>query len=328
MTTTALVTGATGFLGGHLVRQLIHRGVRVRALVRKPMAASELVVMGAEVLRGDLLEPASLKTAFDRPVDWVFHVAADTSVWRGNDARQNRNNVDGTINLLAASRGRAARFIHTSSVAVYGMTEDLIREGSPKLAERSGINYARSKLAAELRVLEAAERGLDAVVLNPTHLLGPADRHNWSRLLQLIDRQALPGVPPGTGSFADVREVAKAHVRAAEVGRSGENYLLGGVHASFLEFVGTAAGLLGRSAPSRATPGWLLRLVARWKDLGSVRRGVEPELTPEAAALACHRMRVDSSKAERDLDLVTPSLQPMLRDSIDWLRDHGLLRAT
>jgi nucleoside-diphosphate-sugar epimerase len=327
MSSTALVTGATGFLGGHLVRQLISRGVRVRALVRKPMAASDLVVAGAEVIRGDLLEPASLKAAFDVPVDWVFHVAADTSVWRGHNERQNRINIEGTSNLLAAARNRAQRFIHTSSVAVFGLTEDLIREDSPKLGAQSWINYARSKTLAELKVLEFGERGLDVVVLNPTHIIGPMDRHNWARLIQLVDRETLPGVPPGIGCFADVREVAKAHIRAAEVGRSGQNYLLGGVHASFLEFVGTAAGLLGRRSYNKTTSAWMLGLVARWRDLRSVQRAVEPELTPEAAAFSCHRMRVDSSKAERELDLRTPSLLPMLKDSIDWLRDNHLLKS-
>lgn len=322
--TTALVTGATGFLGGHLVRQLCARGVRVKALVRRPMAATELVVAGAELVRGDVLEPATLKHALDQPVDWLFHCAANTSMWRGGNALQTRVNVEGTSNVLAAARGRVGRFMHTSTVAVYGFTEDAIREDSPKRGADSWVNYVRTKTAAEQLVLASAERGMDAVILNPTHMLGPHDRHNWSRLIQLIDNGALPGAPPGIGSFADVREVAKAHVRAAEVGRTGQNYLLGGVHASFVEFIATAAGLLGRKAPERALPAWLLRLVARYKVWRSKE---EPDITPEAAAISCHRMRVETARAERDLDLVTPPLQQMLDDTIVWMRGAGLLKS-
>lgn len=322
--TTALVTGATGFLGGHIVRQLCARGVKVKALVRKPMAATELVLAGAEPVRGDVLEPATLKHALDQPVDWLFHCAANTSMWKGGDALQTRVNLEGTANVLAAARGRVGRLLHTSSVAVYGFTEDPIREDSPRLGLKSWVNYMRTKAESELLVVGAAERGMDAVILNPTHMLGPHDRHNWSRLIQLIDQGTLPGAPPGIGSFADVREVAKAHLRAAEVGRSGQNYLLGGVHASFVELIATAAGLLGRKSPDRAMPAWLIRLVARYKVW---RSKTEPDVTPESAAISCHRMRVETAKAERDLGLVTPALQQMLDDTIVWMRGAGLLQA-
>lgn len=326
--TTALVTGATGFLGNHLVRQLIARGVRVRALVRKPMAASDLVVAGAEVLRGDLLDPASLKSAFDQTVDWVFHAAADTRMWRGHQAEQWAVNVEGTLNLLSAARGRCGRFLHTSTVAVYGLSDHLIREDSPKPGAQSWVGYVRSKSVAEQRVLDTIERGLDAVVLNPTHMLGPGDRHNWSRLFQRIEARDLPGAPPGIGCFVDVRDVARAHVRAAEVGRCGQNYLLGGVHASFVELIATASGVLGVRGPEQPMADWMLRLYARWKDFRSVLRGVEPVLTPEAVALTCQRMQVDSSRAERELDLRTESLLPMVHDTIQWMRGNGMLRGT
>lgn len=320
---TALVTGATGFLGGHVVRLLCARGIQVKALVRKPMAATDLVVAGAEPVRGDVLEPASLKHALDQPVDWLFHCAANTSMWSGDRDLQTRVNVEGTANVLAAARGRVGRFLHTSTVAVYGFTEAIIREDSPRLGLKTWVNYARTKAEAEQLVLTAAERGMDAVVLNPTHMLGPHDRHNWARLIQLIDRGQLPGAPPGIGSFADVREVAKAHLRAAEIGRTGQNYLLGGVHASFVELIATAAGLLGRKAPERTLPAWLLRLTARYQ---SWRSKTAPDITPESVAISCHRMQVETARAERDLGLATPALKDMLADTIGWMRGAGLLQ--
>ncbi len=155
--------------------------------------------------------------------------------------------------------------------------------------------------------------------------MGPGDRHNWARLIKLVDREKLPGVPPGIGSFADVREVAKAQVRAWQLQRFGETYLLGGDEVSFLDLVHRVGVALGKKTPRRATPAWLLMAFGRAADFFSRFTGREPDMTPEAAMLTIHVLRVNSSKAERELDYRQTPFDSLLADMLSWMREEGLV---
>ncbi len=323
-----LVTGATGFLGGHLLETLRGDGTRVAALVRSADAAERLRTDGVEAFVGALDDAATLRAALRAPTDAVFHTAADTSPWRGHAARQTQTNVEGTRALLAAAESAGVRrFIHTSSVSAYGQQERVLDEDAPRLGAQSWINYERTKAAAEALVAEAGERGrIETVILNPAHILGPGDRHNWARLFLLIDQNALPGAPPGSGAFADVREVARAEVAAWRRPVAGRRFLLGGAQASFLDLVQAIAGRLGRKAPSHALPAPLLRAHARLLELVASLTRREPKLTPEAVAFTCHHLRVDSTRALRELDYRITPLADLVADTIEWLRAQGLLQ--
>jgi len=270
----------------------------------------------------------SLHAALDGQVDYVFHVAASTASWRPYFPQQTRINIDGTRNVVEACLARGVRrLIHTSSVAVYGFTEALISEDSPHLGRDSWVNYARSKALGEDQVHAGVKRGLDAVILNPTHILGPGDTQTWARMVLLVDQRKLPGVPPGIGSFIDVRLAAKAHLAAAERGLCGENYLLGGEQVSFLELVQNIGRQLGRPTPRRAIPAALLRGLSRASDAFSRISGKEPDITPEAVEFVCHRMRCDFSKAQRELDLTVTPIYHLIADTIGWLREQKLVSA-
>lgn len=322
-----IVTGASGFLGGHLVAQLRAAQVDVVGLTRSPDAAARLAALGVDAVVGDLLDAAALRSAFAQPADCVFHTAADTSPWRGHAARQTRTNVDGTRAVLAAAQTAGVRrFVYTSSAAVYGRQEGMLRETTPRLGAQSWINYERTKAMAEDAVI-AAGGAIESVILNPAHILGPGDTHNWARLFLLIDQQRLPGAPPGSGAFADVREVARAHVAAWQRAEAGSRFLLGGAQASFLELVQAIAARLGRKAPRRALPAPLLRLHARLLDLCSRLDGREPSLTPESVAFTCHHLRVDSTLATRALDYRLTPLDDLVADTCAWLREQGLLQS-
>ena len=209
--TTVLVTGAAGFLGQHLTRELVAAGVQVRALSRRAESDAVLAGLGALPVRGDITDANSLRAA-GHGVEAVFHTAADTNTWRPNNAAQTRTNVDGTHNLLnAAITANVAAFIHTSSVSAYShLVHGTLREDVPERGNESWINYERTKFHAEQAVRSS---GLPFVIFQPAHIFGPGDTRNWSRLIRLVDRNQLPGVPPGSGAFADVREIAKAQVR-------------------------------------------------------------------------------------------------------------------
>ncbi len=321
------LTGATGFLGGHVLAQALDLGHEVAVLVRSPAKLQPELATHPKltVHLGDVVDVDSLRRALTQPVDAFFHIAASTNMWARNNAAQTQVNVQGMANVLAAAKGKIGRFIDTSTVAVYGLTDQVIDENSPHLGLNSGINYAHTKAMAQAMVLES---GLDVVVVNPTHLLGPQDQHNWARLIQLVDTGKLPGAPPGTGSFADVRQVAAAHLRAFECGRSGESYLLGGAQASFLGLVQLIAAELGRKAPRRATPAFLIAALARFKVFAAAFTGVEPDITPESAAFVTHVMRCDIGKAQTELGLQVTPLPQLVADTCAWMRGAGMLRVS
>jgi nucleoside-diphosphate-sugar epimerase len=325
---TAVVTGATGFLGGHLVRLLCERGYQVRALYRSEGTLTTLRGLPVEACRGDVTDVASLDAAMQGKPELVFHVAASTASWKPRFAEQTRINVGGTRNVVqAALRAGVGRLVHTSSVAVFGLTEDLISESSPHLGRGSWINYSHTKALGEDEVQAGIKAGLDAVICNPTHIFGPGDTHNWARLIVMVDQQKLPGVPPGSGAFVDVRETAQAHIIAAERGVCGNNYLLGGEQTSFLDLVQRIGRQLGKPTPSKPIPAVALKAVAHAKDWISRLTGKEPDLTPESVAFVCHHMHCDFSKAQRELDLKITPLDHLLADTITWMREQRMVSA-
>jgi nucleoside-diphosphate-sugar epimerase len=321
---TVLLTGGAGFLGRHLLRELRASGARVRALSRRAETDAVLAGLGAEPVRGDVTDAASLASATEGATA-VFHAAADTNTWTKRNAAQWATNVGGAEKLLVAARAAGVRaFVHTSSVSAYShLVHDTLREDVPQRGFESWINYERSKFAAEAAVRAS---GLPFIVFQPAHILGPGDTHNWSRLFVLVDRGELPGVPPGSGSFADVREIAKAQVRGWREGKHGQAYLLGGAQASFLELITQVGAMLGRRVPRRALFPWALRGYARLQVGLAALSGKEPKITPESAEFTAHHLKVDSSKAIRELGYRETPLPELLADTLAWMRSEGMLR--
>lgn len=324
----AFITGATGFVGQNLLEQLTLQGWDVTALYRPGADQEPLERFHATPVEGDVRDPESLHRAIPDGVDVVFHVAGNTSVWSRRNAQQWRVNVEGTRNLLAAARARnVGRVVHTSTWNVYAPElQTRISEDSPKLGAESWIHYTRSKYAAEKAVHEAVAAGLDAVVVNPGHVIGRYDARAWGRLIRAAARGLVPLAPPGAGSFAHAEAVARAHIAAAEHGRTGANYLLGGADATFLELVREAATLAHRRyVPDYAVPAPLFRLAGRVGGLiGAVTRR-DPGLTPEAAAITCTRAHIVSGRAEEELGYEPAGLHDMVADCYWWMRRHNAL---
>lgn len=327
MTATAVVTGGSGFVGGHLVRLLRDHGWHVVALHRPGSDTAALKALGAEPREALLHEPDTVIRAMPEAPEAVFHVAGNTAMWRRRSREQYRDNVLGTRGMVAAALERkAGRFIHTSSISAWGNQSGRIDEDTPSSAGRDWISYNRTKYLAEQEVRKGLEQGLDAVILNPCGIIGAGDRHNWSQMIMLIQQGKLPGVPPGSGNFCHVIEVARAHISALEKGRTGANYILAGVEASFLELAQTIGRLLDRPAPRRPLPAPLIRLAGRVYPLFSLFSDREPSLTPEKVALVTHRVAADGSRAVRELgfDGDIP-LEVMLSECIEWMHKEGLL---
>ena len=323
---TAFVTGGAGFLGRNLVEELQRSDFEIVVFDR-----AEPAVMPAErglsFVQGDLTDASACERSMPEGVDAVFHVAGDTTHWKLGDALQTNVNVDGTRAVAAAALRRGAgRFIHTSSIAAFGFQAERITEDTTSTALDSSINYFRTKRLAELEVLQAVERGLDALILNPANIIGRYDASGWSRFFKLIEEGRLPGVPPGSGSFCHAREVARAHVTAVERGRAGHHYLLGGVDATFLEVVQRIGALLDRPVPKRPIPAFVSKAAGRLSLWGSYLTRREPDLTPEKADLLSADLLCSSDKAERELAYRPVALQVMLEDCHRWLCEEGLAK--
>jgi len=323
---TAFVTGATGFVGLNLVQELTRTGWEVTCLHRPTSDLTYLKRFPVKLVPGSITDPASLLTAIPENIDALFHVAGNTSFWAKRNAEQTADNVDGTRNVVAAALARKTRkLILTSSISAYGDQSGEVTESTPSNAPTSWINYQRSKWLAEAEVRKGIRAGLPAVIMNPGGIVGPFDADGWGRLFKLVQERKLPGVPSGALSFGHAREVVRAHIAAVDQGKVGENYLLAGTDASFLELVGIIGELLDRPVPKRPVPTLVLQILARIQTAIAARTGRPPTLTPETVATVSKRLTCPSIKAQRILGYKLVPLRTMLQDNYDWLVAEGKL---
>jgi dihydroflavonol-4-reductase len=324
----AFVTGATGFLGLNLVDALLDCNWHVVALHRKTSNVSRLRARGVDLAEGTLDDRTSLTRAIPEHCDAVFHVAGNISLWSRNDVQQTKDNVEGTRNVAAAALAqKAKRFVHTSTVAVWGEQHDLpYDESATQHGTTSRINYQRSKALGELEIRKAIERGLDAVIMNPSHIVGRYDTEGWSKSIRLVAEGKLPGIPPGKGSFCDAGAVARAHVASVDRGRSGENYILGGADATYLELVTVIGELLGKKVGKSAVPIWLIALLSGLTRFGSLFTGRQPAVTKEMLAGLTHHEIVNCEKAVRELGYEKVPLLKMVETALAWQVEEGIVK--
>lgn len=305
-----LVTGAAGFLGGHLVDMLVERGYEVRALVLPGEDATRLQRLpGVEVVRGDVTEGESLRRAV-QGVCHVYNLAAKTGPW-GPEASYQRVNVHGLDKLVNVSlEAGVKRFIHTSSVTVYGhRLRGVITEDHPFHAEDNP--YSRSKIAGELLLARLVrERGAPVITVRPGWIYGPRDHASFARFVSLIE--AGQGFLIGSGwnivPLVYVRDVAQGLVRAGEASEKfvGQAYtIVDDRRTSQAEYFNTIADFLGVAPVARRVPFWPLCLAGRcaelsWRALGR-RRAAPPPITTYGVTLAGNNQEFSIEKARRDL---------------------------
>ena len=323
---TALVTGGTGFVGSHVARALIQRGYRVRILRRTTSRLDAIADLDCEHAIGDVMDPDSLAAAM-QGVDWVFHTAAVADYWRNDPARIYAINVDGTRNvLLAAEAAGVRRVIFTSSAAAVGYRTDLhpVDESVRFNYDQRLTPYGHSKFLAEAEVYRAIRRGLDCVILNPTVIIGPGDLNQISSsvVIEAARGSVPPTVPPGGVTLIDVRDVAEAHVAAAERGRTGERYLLGAVDLTHKAWLRLTAHTVGRRKTAVLLPAWMVHIVAAAADV--LRRcGVPLPIEGNQLRLSTAMMFFDCRKSWRELGAPRIPIQQSLRETYEWYRAHG-----
>lgn len=326
---TTLVTGATGFVGSHVARQLVATGDTVRLLVRASSRLDILEGLPAERVQGDLRDVASLDRAM-QGVRRVFHVAADYRLWTRHPEELYASNVQGTRSLLAAAhRAGVERIVYTSTVATIAVS----REGDlPNEETKTGLgemigHYKRSKFLAEQEAVNAASAGVPVVIVNPTAPVGPGD---WKPtptgriILDFMNGKMPAYVDTGLNVVA-VEDVAAGHLLAAEKGRVGERYILGGRNLTLKEILGALAALTGRSAPRVRLPHAIALAAGYADEWWSRLAGREPRIPVDGVKMSKHRMFVESDKAERELGYHAGPIERALERAVRWYESHGYI---
>jgi len=329
---TTLVTGATGFVGSHVARQLVTAGQSVRILVRKESNTRPLEGLPVERVEGDLREAASVERAM-QGVQRVFHVAADYRLWTRNPGEIYRSNVDGTRLLLeCARRAGVERVVYTSTVATIAVPVHhgaaLPNEQTSATLDQMIGHYKRSKFLAEQEALKAASAGVPVVIVNPTAPVGPGD---WKptptgRIIVDFLNGKMPAYVDTGLNVVAVEDVAAGHLLAADKGRIGERYLLGARNMTLKEILEALAPIAGRSAPRLKMP-HALALAAGYADEWFSRlTGREPQIPVEGVKMSRHRMFVSSDKAERELGYKPTSVDAALERAVRWYEENGYVR--
>ncbi len=328
---TALVTGGNGFVGCHVVRALVARGDRVRVLVRERADMSALEGVDCEPARGDLRDLESLRRAA-RGCDQVYHVAADYRLWLRDEAPMYATNVEGTKNVLAAAReAGVSRIVHTSTVGALGIPADGPgREDTPVTLDEMIGPYKRSKFLAEMEALSAARSGLPVVIVNPSTPIGAYDLKPTPTGRIIVDflNRRMPAYMDTGLNLVDVEDVARGHLLAAERGRVGEKYILGGENLTLEEFFRRLANLSGLGAPRIRIPyavAYGFALGAEAFSRAVTRKPPRASLTE--VRMARKKMFFDSSKARRELGYSPGPIDNAIRRAIEFFRATGAARA-
>ncbi len=324
---TVVVTGAAGHIGGNLVRALLDQGHTVRALVFQDRRALE--GLDVELVQGDLLDPAFVDEAL-RGAEVAYHLAATITLNGGRMNGTLRVNVEGTRNVAQACLAQGVgRLIHFSSVHALAqhpldapLTEERALADSPE-----DLVYDQSKAAGERVVLEAAEQGLDAVILNPSAVIGPYDfkpSHTGELILDLI-RRRIPALVPNGYTWVDVRDVVDAALAAWSRADSGHRYLLAGHYLGLPEFSALVGRVANARTPRLVVPMWAARLGAPFVTGWCSLRGTRPLFTRESLAIVSGNTRMDCCKAEAALGFRARPLEETVQDTVTWLRQAGQL---
>jgi len=322
------VTGATGFLGSHVARQLLAAGAELRLLMRPTSRLDNIADLPAERVVGDLRDAESLRKGMS-DCEYVFHVAADYRLWARNGQELYESNVDGTKNILQAARDSGVRrVIYTSSVATMGFGNNghLTDEQSPVNLDNMIGDYKRSKFMAERLVVEAGLAGQNVVMVNPTTPIGERDIKPTPTGQIVVDflKKKFPAYVDTGLNLVDVVDCADGHLLAMEKARPGERYILGSENLTLKQILDKLGDITGLPSPNIKVPYGVALAAGAWGSVvvgGMMKR--EPRATIEAVQMSRKKMFVTSAKAERELGWKPSAVDAALRRAVEWFKAHG-----
>jgi dihydroflavonol-4-reductase len=321
------VTGATGFIGSSIVRELLRDGREVRVLVRPASNLANLKGLDVEIWRGDLLDPTALRRGLNG-CDVLYHAAADYRLWTADSDEMYRTNVGGTVAVMdAAMESNISRVVYTSSVGTLGNhgngtpgTEDT----QVLLAHMVGP-YKKSKFLAEREAERFAARGLPLVIVNPSTPVGPWDikpTPTGKIIIDFIKRRMPAYLDTGLNLIA-VEDCARGHILAEQKGQIGRKYILGSVNLSLRDIFRMLQEITGIPAPKVRLP-YTPVLVAAWlnEQLSRI-SGREPLIPLAGVQMAAHHMYFDSGRAVRELGLPQTPVTEALKRAVEWFRTNN-----
>lgn len=322
------VTGATGFIGGNLIRTLLADGHQVRALVRPGSDQRNINGLPIETVAGELDDRQRL-TEQVAGCDVVFHVAAHYSLWAKDREAIYRANVIGTKNLLAAAQSaKIKRFVHTSSVAAIGVPTPgtIAHEETQTSLDALVSDYKKSKFLAEQAAREAAQNGLDLVIVNPSTPIGAHDvkpTPTGEIILRFLQDRMPAYVHTGL-NLIDVDDVVRGHILAWQKGRTGERYILGNRNLTLKEMLDILAAITGKPAPRFAVPHAIPLTVAFVDEMILARYfGKTPQVSFSSVRMSQKAMYYDSSKAIRELGLPQSPVEVAIEKAVRWFQANG-----
>lgn len=322
----AFVTGGTGFIGSHVVRSLLQSNCQVIVLVRRNSNLDNLQGLAIDIVKGDLNDPNIWEQMGG--CDYLFHVAAHYSLWQKDRDLLYFNNVEGTRNILAAAETAGIqRTVYTSSVAAIGVGKlgEIVDETHQSPVEKLVGDYKKSKFLAEQVAIEAAKKGQDIVIVNPSSPIGGFDikpTPTGDIILRFLRRQMPAYVDTGL-NFIDVRDVATGHLLALQKGKSGDRYILGNQNLTLKQLLEQLAQITNLPAPQTSIPAWIPLTVAWIDEKILAPLGKNPSVPIDGVRMAQQPMYYDASKAIRELGLPQSPLNVALKDAVDWFMANG-----
>lgn len=320
------ITGATGFIGSHIVRLLLKQGYKITALVRPQSKLNNLKGLKIDIAESDLNDQRIGEKM--QGCQYLFHVAAHYSLWQKDRDLLYRYNVEGTRNILtAAQQAGIEKTIYTSSVAAIGVGKpgEIVDETHQSPVEKLIGDYKKSKLLAEKIALEKAEQGQNIVIVNPTSPIGALDikpTPTGDIILRFLNRKMPAYVDTGL-NFIDVEDVAWGHLLALEKGKVGDRYILGNQNLSLKQLLEKLSEITNIPAPKTVIPHWIPLTVAWIDETILAPLGKIPTVPLDGVRMAQQKMYYDSSKAVRELGIPQSSLDIALKNAVNWFIANG-----
>lgn len=326
MDNRVLVTGADGMHGSNLVRELLARKYNVRAFVQPGRFVKTLDGLDIEIACGDVLNIADVEDAM-RDCDYVIHAAASTAIWPARSRKVYDINLEGTMNVVwAATALKIKRLVHVSSANVFAAgSENLPGDESGNFnGDKYGLDYINSKYDAQKVVMKAVHCGLDAIVVNPTFMIGPYDSAQGSNSIILaLYKGKIMVNPPGGKNFVCAKDAAIAICNALTMGRKGECYILGNQNLSYKDFLQLIAGIVNSKAPRLTLSPSLIKFFGASTSMLAAIAHKRPLVSKTVARISCDQHFFSAKKAVLELQLPQTPVAKGIQEAFTWFKDNG-----
>ncbi len=322
-----LLTGADGFVGSNVTRELLRQGYQVVAFVEAKRDAATIKDLPVEIIKGDLLDGGIVNQAA-ASCQYIIHLAANTNIQPAKSEIIRRVNIEGTRHVIAAALAHNIKrmvYVGTANTFGFGSKDNPGDETRPYASAKYGLDYMDSKYEAHQTVLNAVkENNLPCVIVNPTFMFGPYDtKPSSGAMILAIKDGKIPGYTSGGRNYIAVKNVATGIVNALKKGRIGEAYVLGNHNLSYKEVFRLIAQTIGVKPPAIGLPPLLTKAYGRINEIISKVTGNSPVVSYPMALIACDEHYFSARKAVEELDLPQAPLEEAIQEAFEWLQANG-----